>query len=365
MTLCEIKAKSILRKMRHVDSWFVSGSGLNLYRGCAHDCAYCDGRAEKYRVEGEFGSEIQVKVNAVEVLRRELGQDRPGQREFWPLTSPGRGGFILLGGGVGDSYQPVEARYGIARQTLELFAELKIPVHVLTKSALVLRDADVLERIARSAGALVSFSLSSADDNLSEVLEPGATPPSERLRALAMLKDCGIAGGVFLMPVIPFVADSERHIEATVAAAVSAGARYVLFGGMTLKQGRQKDHFLAALKKFRPDLLPRYTDLYPPPPEGRPDWGNAPPDYYRRVIRIFAAAARNNRVPPRIPLTLFKDVVDGNDLVTVLLNQIRDLQAMAEKNLPARPVRELTREIQAEGTCGLYERLMSAYLPGT
>ena len=379
MTLVEIKAKSILRKMRRrplqparsgwaascVDSWFVSGSGMNLYRGCAHDCAYCDGRAEKYRVDGEFGSEIQVKINAVEVLRRELRRDRPGQQELWPLTSPRRGGFVLLGGGVGDSYQPVEARYRIARQTLELLAELQIPVHVLTKSALVLRDADVLERIARTAGALVSFSLSSADDELSAVFEPGAAPPSERLRALAALKDRGIAGGVFLMPVIPFVTDSARHIEATVAAAVAAGARYVLFGGMTLKQGRQKDHFLAVLGKFRPDLLPRYAGLYPPPPEGRPDWGNAPAEYYRRVTRIFAAAARNNRVPPRIPRTLWKDVLGGNDLVRVLLDQIRELQAMAEISLPARPVRELTREIQAEGTCGLYERLMSAYLPVT
>ena len=353
MTLVEIKAKSILRKMSGIDSWFVSSSGMNLYRGCAHDCAYCDGRAEKYRVEGEFGSEIQVKVNAVEVLRRELGRDRPGQGEFWPLTSPRRGGFVLLGGGVGDSYQPVEARYRIARQTLELFAELKVPVHVLTKSALVLRDADVLERIARTAGALVSFSLSSADDELSAVFEPGAPPPSERLRALATLKERGIPGGVFLMPVIPFVTDSQRHIEETVAAAVSAGARYVLFGGMTLKQGRQKEHFLATIGKFQPDLLPRYAGLYPPPPAGRPDWGNAPPDYYRRVIRIFAAAARNNRVPPRIPLTLLKDVLVGNDLDTVLRDQVRDLRAMAEENLPART------------DFDLYERLMSAYMPVT
>jgi DNA repair photolyase len=363
MTLVEIKAKSILRKVRHVDSWFVSGSGMNLYRGCAHDCAYCDGRAETYRVEGEFGSEIQVKINAVEVLRRELGRDRPGQRELWPLTFPWRGGFILLGGGVGDSYQPAEARYGIARRTLELFAELEIPVHVLTKSTLVLRDADLLERIARTAGALVSFSLSSADDTLSRIFEPGAAPPSERLSALAALKDRGIAGGVFLMPVIPCVTDSAGQIEATVAAAVTAGARYVLFGGMTLKQGRQSEHFLAALGRLRADLLPRYAGLYPPPSEGRPDWGNAPPAYYRGVTRIFAAAARNIRVPPRIPRTLFKDVLGGDDLVRVLLDQIRDLQAMAGVSPPAEPDSELRREIQAEGTCGLYERLMSEYLP--
>ena len=134
----EVRAKSLLRKGSRVDSWFLAGCGLNLYRGCAHDCAYCDGRAEKYAVEGEFGREVAVKVNAPELLRRELAPPR-GR-----AASAGRApaGYVLLGGGVGDSYQPAEERYRLARSALELLLELGRPVHVLTKSILVERAVE-------------------------------------------------------------------------------------------------------------------------------------------------------------------------------------------------------------------------------
>ena len=116
----EVRAKSLLRKSSRIDSWFLAGCGMNLYRGCAHDCAYCDGRAEKYAVEVEFGREVAVKVNAPELLRRELA---PPRRR---AASAGRApaGYVLLGGGVGDSYQPAEKRYRLARSALELLLEL-------------------------------------------------------------------------------------------------------------------------------------------------------------------------------------------------------------------------------------------------
>ncbi|HEC95623.1 MAG TPA: hypothetical protein ENI50_01200, partial [Euryarchaeota archaeon] len=76
MTIKEIEAKSILRKHKKIDSWFISHYGMNLYRGCAHNCVYCDGRSEKYNVDGEFGEDVTVKVNAIELLRRELKPKR-------------------------------------------------------------------------------------------------------------------------------------------------------------------------------------------------------------------------------------------------------------------------------------------------
>ena len=121
MTTGEIRAKGILRRFRRIDAWFVAKSGLNLYRGCSHDCAYCDGRAEKYRVEGGFGTQVQVKTNAVEILARELVPKRAGAQPRWA-------GYVVLGGGVGDSYQPAEERHGLARRTLELLETLGVPV---------------------------------------------------------------------------------------------------------------------------------------------------------------------------------------------------------------------------------------------
>src|SRR4030042_1202416 len=100
MNIKELHAKSILHTQNKIESWFLSYYGMNLYRGCSHNCVYCDGRSEKYRVDGEFGEDVVVKVNAVDVLRRELNsKNKRGSVKY---------GYMLLGGGVGDSYQPVE-----------------------------------------------------------------------------------------------------------------------------------------------------------------------------------------------------------------------------------------------------------------
>ena len=167
MTVHEILAKSILRTRTTIDSWFISRSGMNLYRGCQHNCSYCDGRAERYRIDGVFGEDVAVKKNAIEILRRELNP----RRKRRPLT-----GCILLGGGVGDSYQPVEHHYRLARQVLQLLRTCRYPVHILTKSVLVERDLEIIGDIHDQCGALVSGSFSSVDDDISAVFEPGVPP---------------------------------------------------------------------------------------------------------------------------------------------------------------------------------------------
>jgi DNA repair photolyase len=117
-----------------VDSWFLGRYGMNLYRGCEHGCRFCDGRSERYLVEGDFARDITVKRNAVAVLDRELGR----------IREPG---FVFVGGGVCDAYQPAQARYGLARGALEVARRRGLPVHVLTKSALVERDLDLPDMI--------------------------------------------------------------------------------------------------------------------------------------------------------------------------------------------------------------------------
>jgi DNA repair photolyase len=392
MGVQEIKAKTILRRFRRIDSWFIAAAGLNLYRGCAHDCAYCDGRAEKYQVDGEFARDVAVKVNALDVLRRELGGSESGQQPELSFQegSPDaprirRGlarGFMVLGGGVGDSYQPLETQTLAARSVLELFEDLNVPVHILTKSALVLRDAEVIQRISRKAGALVSFSISTSQDSLGRDLEPGASLPSERLAALAELRRRGVPGGVFLLPVVPCISDSPAMIDQSVCASREAGAQYVLFGGMTLKPGRQKEHFFSVVERLRADLPGRIASLYPPG-EAQEKWGQALAKYYAGIGRYFDECALRRRVPPRIPRQLFPATVSGLDLVVVLLEHIGVLLGMEGRFLPfareaariARlasaadpsvftgPAASEVREILATGTCGLYERLMEKLRP--
>ncbi len=305
----EIDAKSILRKQKHIDSWFVSSYGMNLYRGCTHNCAYCDGRAEKYQVAGEFGREVVVKKNAIDVLRRELNPTRK--------RTPFKRGFVMVGGGVCDSYQPAETTYQLTRQALQLLHDYRFPVHMLTKSTLIERDLDLLAAINQQSRALISMSFSSVDDEISAIVEPGVPSPTKRLNTLAKFKRQGFACGMFLMPVIPFITDTPEQIDKSLRKAREVGLDYVIFGGMTLKDGRQKDYFMQVLEQHYAHLTTEYHVIYP-----GDQWGAAIPTYYRSIHQVFNALTNTYKLPKRIPARLYRDILDENDLVAVILEQM-------------------------------------------
>src|SRR4030043_1094809 len=309
VTIQEIKAKSILLKHGKIDSWFVSRYGMNLYRGCTHSCVYCDGRSERYRVEGVFGEDVAVKTNAVEVLRREL---KPIGRHA--KLKPG---FIMLGGGVGDSYQPAEEKYQLTRKTLQLLCEYRWPVHILTKSTLVERDLDIIKRINQQNRAIVSFSFSSANDEVSAIFEPHVPPPSERLKTLAAFEKEGVACGMFLLPVIPFITDTPEMIGETLKKARDVGVDFVVFGGMTLKAGRQKDYFYKILSEKHPELTAKYEQIYQ-----ANEWGQATEEYYNSISSVFNHTAKTYKLRRRMPPALYRDLLWENDLVVVMLEQM-------------------------------------------
>jgi DNA repair photolyase len=369
----EIQAKSILIKRKYIDSWFVSRYGMNLYRGCLHNCAYCDGRAERYYVEGEFGRDVCVKINAPEILRRELD---PARRR-----KPLKGGYFFLGGGVGDSYQPLEQNYRLSRRALELMAEFDYPVKILTKSTLVRRDLDLLERINRQSRALVCFSISSVDERIARIYEPGVPSPAQRLDTLKSFKARDIPCGLFLLPVIPFLTDTEELIDRALRAAMDAGVDYLIFGGMTLKEGRQSGYFLRHLARHHAELVSEYRKIY----RGDP-WGQATGEYYRSLNERFRRIACNYNLPLRMPPELFGDLLDERDRIVVILDQMdylfrlrgkasvygraaRAIARMAEpilnqlqsgKPLPGinAKVRALIDEILETGTAEQYEQLL-------
>ena len=321
MKVKEIEAKTILRKHKKIDSWFVSRYGMNLYRGCTHNCVYCDGRSEKYNVDGDFGCEVQVKVNAIDVLRRELDPKRkkiPVQKEY-----------IMLGGGVGDSYQPVEEKYKLSRKALELLYEKDFPVSILTKSTLVEGDLDIIKKINEKNKAIVSFSFSSANDKISSIFEPGVPAPNKRLETLRLFKKNGIATGMFLMPVIPFVTDKPEIMDDTVAKAKEAGVDFIIFSGMTLKNGRQKEYFMDVFKKNYPELITEYAQIYKNDP-----WGSPTSEYYESIHKTFNVISKKYKIPVRIPLYLFKDFLSENNLVIVILEQIDYMLKMLGRKSP-------------------------------
>jgi len=321
MKIKEIQAKSILRKYKKIDSWFISQYGMNLYRGCTHNCVYCDGRSEKYRVSGEFGEEVIIKINAIDVLKKELDNIKK--------KTPFKNSYIMIGGGVGDSYQPMENKYELTKRTLELIYNKKLPISILTKSTLVKRDVDIIKKINKTTRAIISFSFSSVDDKISSIFEPGVPPPSERLKTIKYFKNEGVFCGMFLLPIIPFITDKPSIMEETIKQAKNAGVDFIIFGGMTLKDGRQKNYFLDALKKTYPELITDYQTIY------RGDkWGHAIPDYYKTINIIYDILTKKYKIPKRIPLKLFQDILSENDLVIVLLEQIDYLLKIKGKKSP-------------------------------
>ncbi len=309
----EITARGVIRKPKFTDSWFVCRYGMNLYRGCQHACSYCDGRAEKYRVEGNFGEEIQVKVNAPALLRQEI----PRLKER---------GFLFIGGGVCDAYQQAESQYGLARAALEVCLEVERPVHVLTKSTLVARDLDLLGQINDQNRAILSFSISTLDPELAAVLEPGCPPPADRLSLLAVAKEAGLGAGVMLMPVLPLLSDADDQLQGAALAAKEAGADFVLMGGTTLKPGRQREHFYQILEELEQGLSRRYGELY-----GDNRWGHARGSLHQDLERRWSLIVRRHGIAPRIPHRLFKGHLEANVEVAMVLFHIHDLLRMRGK----------------------------------
>lgn len=252
MNVREIEAKTLLSSSRQPDPWFGIKYTMNLYRGCAHRCIYCDSRSECYGIE-DFDGEVLVKVNALELLRKELAHKRVK-------------GYIGTGS-MNDPYQPLERAIELTRRALEIIAEYRFPVHILTKSDLVLRDMDVLQTInerstATSPGAVVSFTITAADDDLARKLEPGAPPSSARFRAMAAFADRGITTGVMLMPLLPFIEDDPENIRRIVEQAHACGARHVVAAfGMTLRD-RQREHYYRQLDRLFPGLSERYERAF-------------------------------------------------------------------------------------------------------
>lgn len=241
----EIQAKTLLAHISQPDPWFGMRYNMNIYRGCEHQCIYCDSRSECYGIE-DF-RDVLVKVNALELLARELPRKR-------------QKGLIGTGS-MSDPYTPAEARYNLTGRAMEMIAEMGFPVHIITKSDLILRDLETLVEINR-VRANVSFTITTADDDLAAKLEPGAPSPSRRLAALEHLVARGIHAGVTLMPVLPFIEDTEDNVREIITRAAGAGARYVLAAtGMTLRD-RQRTYYYEALDRLFPGLRGRYERAY-------------------------------------------------------------------------------------------------------
>jgi len=228
------------------------GWSLNPYMGCAHRCTFCYVRAFEARADrpadDRYGTSIRVKTNVAAVLRGELA------RPSWQREE------IAIGAAT-DPYQPAEGRYRLTRACVEALGEAASPFSIITRGPLILRDLDVLAAAARRTTVGVTFSIPTLDPDVWRTTEPGTAPPHQRLRALQELVRAGLDVGVGMAPILPGLSDRPELLAEVVRAARAAGATGVWANLLYLKPGT-KEHFLGALERDWPELLPTYERLY-------------------------------------------------------------------------------------------------------
>ncbi|HTO22070.1 MAG TPA: radical SAM protein, partial [Spirochaetia bacterium] len=228
------EVRAALRRAPLVDAFLCCRYSFSPYMACGHGCAYCDGRAERYWVQGEFDRDIVVRENIAALLAREV----PRLRERAP---------VALGSGITDAYQPLERSRGLTAECARILAEHDLPACVLTKSSLVARDLDTWDAVNRRAGFILNLSIATLDESVRRQFEPGASSIAERLETVRAFRARGIPVGVMAMPLLPFISDGDLEVRALLRALKDAGVVYVMPAGLTLRPGRQKDFFLQRL----------------------------------------------------------------------------------------------------------------------
>ena len=242
-----IEAKRILQRTRD-ERWFGTAYNMNLYRGYCHGCIYCDSRSACYGIT-QF-DRVQVKRDALNLLQRELSQKR-------------RKGIVGTGA-MSDPYNPLERELRYTRGALELLCAHGFGVAIATKSDLIVRDIDVLQRMAQRAPVICKVTVTTCDDALAQKLEPNVSRPSQRFAAIRQLSDAGLFTGVLMMPILPFVEDNEANLMGIVSRAKQSGARFVYPAlGVTLRDN-QRQWFLQQLERQFPGqgLAMKYRAQY-------------------------------------------------------------------------------------------------------
>ncbi|MFG1687353.1 Rv2578c family radical SAM protein [Nonomuraea sp. NPDC049269] len=292
MTFFEIHARSIINRVPAA-SRVPFDHTINPYRGCGHRCVYCFARKTHQYLDldagADFDSKIVVKVNAAELVRKELAAPR------WP------GHAIAMGTNV-DCYQRAEGRYQLMRGILSALRDAANPFSILTKGTLILRDLDLLTEAAEVTQVSASVSVGFVDPDLWRSVEPGTPDPRRRLETCATLNDNAIPCGVLMAPILPYLTDSPGQLERTVKEIAQSGATHLAPIVLHLRPGA-REWWLGWLSREHPRLVPRYLELY-----GRGAY--APQAYQQRITdqvkalarqygvgRATAASAR--RLPPR------------------------------------------------------------------
>lgn len=244
-----ITTKTIISGYKENPHWFGINYNMNIYKGCCHGCIYCDSRSSCYQII-DF-DRVRIKANSIDIIKKELKSKRK------------KG--IVGTGAMSDPYNPFEKKYMLTREALKLINDNKFGISIATKSNLVTRDIDLLKQIQSHSPTLVKITITTYDDELCSKIERNVCTSSSRFKALKQLSDSGIYAGVLLMPLLPFINDTEENIKAIIKKAYECGAKFVFtYGlGVTLRQN-QREYYFEQLRKIFPndDIVIKYINNY-------------------------------------------------------------------------------------------------------
>lgn len=252
-----------------------SSNGMNIYRGCQHNCIYCDSRSLCYGMEHDF-EDIEVKQNAPILLEKALKSKRKK---------------CMIGtGAMSDPYIPLERELKLTRQYLEIVERYGFGATVLTKSADVLRDLDLFRSINSKSKAVVQMTLTTYDETMCRIIEPNVSSTKERFEALKIFRDNGIPTVVWLDPFLPFINDTEENIRGLLDYCVKAKVRGIICFdiGLTLRSGN-REYFYKQLDRHFPKLKEKYIKTY----------GNSYEITSRnrdKLMKIITDVCRKNRI---------------------------------------------------------------------
>lgn len=261
----QVQAKSILSAQ----------NGINVYRGCTHGCIYCDSRSTCYQMDHDF-EDVAVKENAAELLEDALRRKRRR---------------CMIGtGSMCDPYLPLEGETQLTRRCLEVIHRQGFGVSVLTKSDLLLRDLDILADINRQTKAVVCTTVTTFDEDLCRMVEPGVCTTRRRFEMLNACHAAGIHTGVWLCPILPFINDTEENLRGLLEGCFAAGVEVIMnFGmGVTLRDG-DRQYFYAQLDRHFPGMKERYIQTFG-------DRYECASPNAAKLTRIFRAACRDHGV---------------------------------------------------------------------
>ncbi len=233
-----IKAKSILS----------SKNTMNLYRGCTHDCIYCDSRSNCYGMNHSF-DDIAVKENSIKLLEEKLSKKRKR--------------CMIHLGSMSDPYIPLEKELEYTRRTLELIYQYGFGLSLITKSDLILRDLDIIKKINEKTKCVIQMTLTTFDDDLCRKIERNVCVTSKRVEVLKKLHEVAVPTVVWLSPILPFINDTEENIKGILDYCIEAKVcALICFGmGLTLRDGN-REYFYKSLDASFPRLKEKYINSY-------------------------------------------------------------------------------------------------------